>query len=262
MNIEWSYAGRSTTGYQALLKCYKQKEFDSPRRSTVPLLAYWRTADQRANEMSKALGHLLSDTLCLDFEHTVPVQRGRGKASCTDLMLTTGGVSLAIEAKWTEKRYEDVATWLRQPPEPNRRNVLEGWLDLLRPWATTKIDICDVAALPYQMIHRAVSACYSNAESCWLVYQVFGVTRAKRKEYLSDLQTFARLLGSPLGLRFCLFECRIEPTDLQTDLERRWERGERNLHGPVLNGLRVGNLLDVRLDSVECVPVAGQGNRT
>ena len=111
MNIEWSYAGRNITGYQALLECYKPREFYSPKRSTVPLLAYWRTPDRRGSELSKALNlPLLSDSLCLDFEHTVPVQRGKGKPSCTDLMLTSGGVSLAIEAKWKEGRYEDVAT--------------------------------------------------------------------------------------------------------------------------------------------------------
>ena len=253
MNIEWSYAKRNITGYQALLKCYKHKEFDSPKRSTVPLLAYWRTPDRRANELSKALNFPLSDSLCLDFEHTVPVQRGKGKASCTDLVLTSGGVSLGIEAKWTEGRYEDVATWLRKPPEPNRINVMEGWLDLLRCYATTKIDICDLAALPYQMIHRAASVCYSNAESCWLVYQVFNVDSCKRKEYLSDLQTLATLLESGPGLRFCLVECRIEPTHLQIELERKWAQGERYLHEPVLNGLRTGNLLDAHLDRVECV---------
>ncbi len=168
-------------------------------------------------------------------------------------MLTSGGVSLAIEAKWTEGRHEDVNTWLRKPPEPNRIDVLEGWLDLLRRYAPIEIDICDVAALPYQMIHRAASVCYSKAKSCWLVYQVFNMDSRKRKEYLSDLQTLATLLKSGPGLRFCLAECRIEPTDLQTELERKWVQGERHLREPVLNGLKAGNLLDVHLDRVECV---------
>ena len=60
-----------------------------------------------------------------------PFERGRGKASFTDLMITASSAAVAIEAKFTEPRGETVHKWLRDPPETNRTDVLEGWLDLI-----------------------------------------------------------------------------------------------------------------------------------
>lgn len=73
MRIIWSYQGRHITGYEKLPDRYKNNELDSPKRSTVPLLVYWRTSEQRANEFSKALGFKLSRSVCLNFEYKVPV---------------------------------------------------------------------------------------------------------------------------------------------------------------------------------------------
>lgn len=253
MRIVWSYAGHRVAGYEELLGRYNVKEFASPKRSTVPLLAYWRTPDQRARELSGALGFALSDSICLDFEHEVPVQRGRGKPSCTDLRLTSGGVSVAIEAKSTEPRYEDVATWLGEPASANRIEVLAGWLDLLRTCATTKLEADDVAGLPYQIVHRAASACCLDAESRWLVYQVFDVSPDKREMYLTDLRALATLLGAGPRLRICLVECSVQRTDRQTEFEQMWESGERDLRELVLAGLRAGDLLHVQLEQVVAV---------
>lgn len=239
MRINWSYKGRHITSYKKLLNCYKNNEFDSPQRSTVPLLAYWWTPEQRANEFSKTLGFELSRSVCLNFEYKVPVQCGRGKASHTDLMLISGDVCVAIEAKFTEPRYECVAHWLTTD---NRMNVLKGWLGLLSPDLKEK----DVAELPYQLIHRAASACYPVAESRHLVYQVFDVNSAKREEYLCDLRKL-RGLVSPDQLSIHLVECSIRRTPLQKCLERRWDEGERFLHEPVLCGLKNGELIDIEL---------------
>ena len=247
MGIIWSYKGLRIACYEKLFDCYEAKEFKSPKRSTVPLLAYWRTPEQRAREFSKVLGFALSRSVCLNFEYQTPVQYGRGKASHTDLMLISADVCVAIEAKFTEQRYETVNKWLaRGNSIENKKKVLQGWLGLLSPNLQEK----DVAGLPYQLIHRAASTCYPDAKIRHLVYQVFDVDSAKREMYLSDLRTL-RGLVSPDRLSIHLVECSIRRTPLQECLERKWDDGERNLHEHVRCGLKNGTLLlDVELTKI------------
>ena len=49
--------------------------------------------------------------LTLSFEHCVNVQKGVGKPSQTDLMLFVNGTCIAVEAKYTEPRYDTVKKW-------------------------------------------------------------------------------------------------------------------------------------------------------
>ncbi len=251
--IVWKYQGRCISGYEQLLECYGDQEFDSPTRSTVPLLAYWRNPRQRVRELSKALKFPLPDQTSLDFEHPVGVQRGKGKPSFTDLMLTSGDVSLAIESKWTESRYEDVSTWICRGSNPqNRTEVLKGWLDLLGRRCERQLSVVDVLRLPYQLVHRAASACASGSTTSWLVYQLFDMDSEKQGMYLNDLQRLAKALEPGRTLRVCAALCSIERTERQIELERKWtELGERNLHGAVRAGLGDGKLFSVRLEEVK-----------
>ena len=253
LEIEWSYAGRKVTGFNELLGCYGKSEFKSPRRSTVPLLAYWKGAEQAARKWSEELAFVLSEPICLDFEHEVPVQRGNGRPSCTDLRLTAGDVSVAIEAKSTEGRYEEVTTWLGQPASPNRLEVLTGWLDLLHDRAGVEVRVEDVAHLPYQVVHRAASACCWDTEQRWLVYQVFDASPRKWEMYLDDLGSLSGLLRDRAGLNICLANCAVTRTDRQVELERMWDTGDRDLHEAVLAGLRQGTLIRVHLDRIVAI---------
>ena len=247
MKVVWSYAGCPVAGYQQLLHAYTDLEFDSPTRSTVPLLMCWRDSGKRARELSKPLGFRLSNRVSLDFEYRVPAQRGKGKASCTDLMMNTGDTSLAIEAKWTEERYETVSKWLEKGPNPeNSREVLEGWIDLLGRGSSKKPKAVDMLELPYQLVHRAASACFPDSKNLWLIYQLFDMTSQKYDVYLRDLRKFADVLEPGRSLKICVAAYRIERTRRQTELERRWtDSGERHLHEPVRTGLRDGDLLSV-----------------
>ncbi|MDE0332469.1 MAG: hypothetical protein OXL41_11430 [Nitrospinae bacterium] len=200
-------------------------------------------------EFSKVLGFELPRSVCLNFEYKVPVQCGRGPASQTDLMLISGEVCVAIEAKFTEPKYETVAQWLVKGKDiENRKKVLKGWLGLLSP----ELKETDVADLTYQLIHRAASACYPKAKSHHLVYQVFDVNSAQKEEYLCDLQIL-RGLVSPDRLSIHLVECSIRRTSLQKCLERRWDEGERFFHEPVLCGLKNGELIDVELKNTSTI---------
>ena len=246
----WLYAGQRIAGYDELLECYRLTEFASPKRSTVPFLAFWRTADHRCRELSKALGYRLSDSLFLDFEYETPVQRGQGRASCSDLRLTSNYFSVVIEAKSTEPRYTNVGTWLGEPRSINRIEVLNGWLDLLSNCATTEIKIDHVVDLPYQMVHRAASACHIDSMKYWLVYQLFDVNIGKREMYLSDLRRLASILGNNNCLKIALVECNVQHTDRYIKLVKMWDSGDRDLHEGIIAGLRADDFLKVRVKEV------------
>ena len=253
MRTVWSYQGRRVDGYEQLLGCYQDREFNSPKRSTVPLLACWRNPKEPARELSETLDFRLSDEISLDFEHTVHVQRGKGKPSCTDLMLTSGDVSLGIESKWTEPRYDDVSAWLsRGSNRLNRIEVLKGWIDLLSSHTLSKPTVSAVSELPYQLVHRAASACSTNAKRRWLIYQLFDMDSKKYEMYLGDLQKLAVVLEPGRSLGICAASYNIERSERQVELESKWTGSlNRHLHEHVRDGLKDGNLLSVQLKKIE-----------
>ena len=86
----------------------------SEKTSSLPLVQFWkpdlrfavpRNKERCADGFIRAckIGDLAFDLRGAEFsfEYPVPVQRGRGKASMTDLMVTTEKFAMAIEAKWT-----------------------------------------------------------------------------------------------------------------------------------------------------------------
>ena len=249
MQIGWAFKGGELAGHDALLDRYSDQEFDSPTRSTIPLLEYWRSPEQRMRELTAALGVPLPPRVQLNFEHMVFPPRGRGNPSYTDLMAISPGLAIAIEAKWTEPRYEVVEEWLGD--STNRAEVLRGWCDLLEQRAANPILEGDLHGLPYQMVHRAASACHQrDVSSCWLVYLVFETTAKERSEYLADLAHLRDVLGSRSSLGIALAECSIEQSRFLIELRRQWDTGERHLHVPVPQRLKSGGLLGAQLAKV------------
>ena len=255
MQIEWAFTGSGVAGHEEVLDRYSVQEFDSPTRSTIPLLAYWRSPEERLRELTAALGLPLPGRVELNFEHTVYPPRGRGKPSCTDLMVLSTEFVVAIEAKWTEPRYQAVDRWLNG--SANRTEVLRGWCDLLEQRGADPIRERDLRGLPYQMIHRAASACHPHgaARSHWLVYLLFETTQRNRSEHLDDLARLRDLLGPRSTLEIGLVECSIEPSPVLGELRRRWDTGERRLHVPVLQHMKSGGLLRVHRDRVHRLSV-------
>ena len=148
-------------------------------------------------------------------------------------------LAIAIEAKWTEPRYQIVGKWLRD--SANRKEVLRGWCELLEQRGANPILEGDLRGLPYQMVHRAASACHvKDASSCWLVYLVFEPTARKRSEYLADLTHLRDVLGSRSSLGIALAECSIEQSRSLIELRRRWDNCEHHLHVPVLQRAEEG----------------------
>lgn len=250
MRVDWAFMGNALIGHDALIDCYAEGEFDSPTRSTIPLIEYWRSPEERVLELSMALAAVAPPWVRLDFEHTVTSPRGRGKASHTDVMMTSREWVMAIEAKWTEPRYEEVGDWLGD--STNKAEVLRGWCDLLERRATGQIDERELYALPYQMVHRAASACHAAGveQNCWLIYLTFEVTAGLCEKYLTDLRDLHKVLEPRSSLGIALAECSICQLPAFDRLRTRWEHGERKLGKLVCASLQGGRLLNVSLDRV------------
>lgn len=258
MRIDWALKRRTLTGHDALIGGYPDKEFNSPWRSTIPLVEFWRSPEKRVRELSGALGLVVPTAVRLGFEHTVSPPRGRGKASHTDVMIATSQFAIAIEAKWTEPRSEVVGDWLSD--STNRAEVLRGWCDLLEKRTADPVDANDLVALPYQMVHRAASACdEAGSESrCWLVYMVFNAAgnSLRLRDCRADLGGLQQVLGAGSSLGIALAECSVDPSNALLDLQGRWSRGAHTLAKPVRESLRSGGILQASLERVHLLASA------
>ncbi len=200
---------------------YKESEFMSPTRSTVPMLSLLRHDYDLFSTILRRLG--MSDQSDIHLEYTVKSPQGKGTPSHTDVFVRDGNNTLAIEAKWTEPRYITVEEWLK-PEESspttemtnNREQVMQGWLQLFEPFAGRKpLHREDFFPAVYQMVHRAASACASSS-SPRLAYFVFKPsldTRSADVEIIrQDLNLLHQLLGSPATFPFYLIEIGLNPT--------------------------------------------------
>src|SRR4051812_12446559 len=82
--------------FDKLIGLYGLSEFDSPYRSTIPLLALLRDGWPHFQQLLGACG--LPDAPRLHLEWQVKPTKGKGKASHTDVMAIAHGAALAIEA--------------------------------------------------------------------------------------------------------------------------------------------------------------------
>jgi len=221
-----------------LLECVPDDALQSPRRSVVPLLDFCRSPARTASALGDATKLELADATDFVFEYPAPVRKGRGKPSFTDLMILTPTTALAIEAKYTEPEYETVRSWLRTPAEKNREAVLDGWLGLLGRVALRPLSASDVLDLPYQLIHRAASACFPERRHRALAYLVFGNAAAHYAEHVGSL---AALLGST-ALPLLVLSCPATELEACEALAKRWDGGERELARDVRDALLAGRL--------------------
>jgi len=236
------------------LLCYPAKEFRSPTRSTVPLLAMLKDGREIMNSVL-AETYMNADSV-LHLEFTVPPQKGRGIPSHTDLMVKYKEYALAVEAKWTEPRYETVAEWRKEGTNPdNRRLVMEEWLCLLQPHAERKLELDDFNDTVYQMVHRAGSACY-KVEMPRLAYLHFTPDRsgkgATSEQYQSDLKHLKAVLGNPPKFSFYLIEVEIK-SNVAFERIRNLPKGLAETSRTVCDALQNGPLFEFHLQDIKRV---------
>jgi hypothetical protein len=198
----------------------------SPRRSTIPLIAYWRRADALAT-----LGLAPSGRVELRFEHPTPVRRGKGKASYTDLMIISDAIAVAIEAKFTEPRYETVDEWLGRAPSDNRLEVLDGWLALINEATGGQCTRESVSNLPYQIVHRTASVCAVDRPQRAIWYQLF--KEPAPAFYERDLQSLLGQLPGTSTLQGRVLTCPATPYPEYQQLMTDWDRGHRGVSAEV-----------------------------
>ena len=244
MNIQLQHGNKPVSDYLGLIERYPKSEFDSPYRSTIPLLCFWSNIQDQLNGFIRLLGFKPVTQVVACFEFKVEVPKGTGKPSQTDLMITFDNHAVAIEAKYTEPPYETVGSSMGN--SSNRTQVLEGWLDLICSAVDrNEINIQDVVDLPYQLIHRCASVCYPKADSRALVYQCFDLDEKKALYYQSQLKSLNALLNKPDELEFFLVNIPLIKSQAYAELQNRWDSGERimHMHIEVIQGLKHNEFL-------------------
>lgn len=208
-----------TRDFPTLLAKFGMGALASPYRSTVPLLALVKDDAPLFKRIANACG--CAGELSVHFEYQVAVPGVEGNPSQTDAMVVSPACTLALEAKWTEPRYETVATrlknriakLLRDDPvnadkhAATQQTVIAGWLGLLGRHASAPLAIEQAGDLVYQMIHRAASACHMPGPSA-LAYLHFEPSPAKgaarHAQYRADLADLHHVLGNPRAFPFFL----------------------------------------------------------
>lgn len=220
----------------------------SPYRSTVPLLSLVEHSPQKWNALLKSWGAPKDATVY--FEYCVASAKPGGNPSQTDALLISDSTAWAVEAKWTEPRYETVAKRVSKPESDGADPLitLNGWLQHLNRFAAKPLQAKDVSDVVYQVLHRAASACaVATAHSClpYLIYLHFHPSplrnSATTDQYISDLCRLHALLGSPPNVKFAVVEMPIQLTtafELIKDLNKRSRAtsvkvSEALRHGPL-----------------------------
>ncbi len=202
---------------------YGRKEFESATRSTVPMLDLLIHSRSVFDRIICEIGFPPQHVLHL--EYTVGPFGGRGKASHTDVMLTSGADSLAIEAKWTEPMYETIKDWPEKgvAKTANQQAVLNGWLNELGRRLGKTYAAADFAEAIYQMLHRAASAVVAG-ERPRLAYFLFkpspDTRAAKADDIFKQLSRLWNLIGTPAAFPFSAVEIELEEQPVFTALPK------------------------------------------
>lgn len=188
--------GRERMSFLAVTERMAETPVYSVRTSSLPLAQLLRP--------SRALDGLLAyiETICdAEGDAPEPFERyleypvwprdpatGRvvGKPSMSDAMLLGAHLRIAVEAKWTEPHfgpYETVAEWLREQPRDGasrKQAVLDAWLAEVRAAGALRrgVTAAAIAGVPYQLVHRAASACHRAGRArgvlpvlCYVVFR-------------------------------------------------------------------------------------------
>jgi hypothetical protein len=192
----------------------------------------------------------------LHFEYQVKPSGVPGNASHTDAMAVASDAAAAIEAKWTEPRYETVASRLKnrvarlsagdsnllQQAEVSQRAVIEAWFNMLAPFATQTLNSDLGGDVVYQVLHRAASvAAISRAPH--LIYLHFEPSPLRSAlsegDYVADLSRLYALMGKPANFPFYVVTIPAKPTsgfDRSAALEKGIEETDLKVRQAIVSG--------------------------
>jgi hypothetical protein len=254
MKIALQHSGCPVASVRELVAKYPSDEFDSPKRSTIPSLAFWIDTQGRVSQLCTALGLALPGECTLEFEYQVAPPAGKGKESHTDIMLWWGTTCVGIEAKYTEQPYEVVSHWLKAGSKPeNRLKVLGGWCDLIMRTTGKKCAPESLEEVTYQMIHRIASVCSRPEKQKHVVYQVFDPQSDKIGYYRQELMRLKHLLGTGDTIVFHIAKVPVHSSDVHSTLVKKWNKDKTSCSADVIAGLITGTLMSFGPMSVETI---------
>ena len=210
MSIHFGNPSSANT-FMEIVPLYSTKEFQSPTRSTIPMMSMLIHQQEVFTRIIAGLGMPAESDIYL--EYTVRQELGRGNASHTDVMVKSGIDAVAIEAKWTEPMYDTVQKWIAKgKDEANRRLVLDGWLQLLQQRVEKELKPADFESSIYQMVHRAASAAAAgeNPRLAYLLFKPSHDSKAATTDAIKQqLELLWSALGSPSNFPFYVIEITV-----------------------------------------------------
>lgn len=240
----WQYKNIEVNSVYELITSYSKSEFDSPFRSTIPLVM---TVQYFPQLFLKLTNNKELSEYKIIFEYETPVQKGKGLPSYSDLMLLNSQESICIEAKRTEPRYEKVEKWLNGTK--NRELVLEGWIELINKKSINKIEIKDVISFPYQMVHRTASACSTSKETTKLVYFGYDLSNEMVDYYCEYLRNIKVLVGSSIEVIIAFFI--TKSNSVFSKIEKEWNNGKKQgLSNQIIDIISNSNFMNIELDKI------------
>jgi len=244
----YCYDTQPVPDFAALCERFAGRPLQSPWRSTVPLLSLVEHSRQQWSALLESWGAPADSPV--HFEYCVASPKPGGNPSQTDALLMSESKVWAIEAKWTEPRYETVSMRLRKPESDGAdpRVTVNGWLKHLQPFASGRLQLDDFGDIVYQVLHRAASACAvatANGTQPQLIYLHFHPSPLKNSattdQYISDLSALHAFLGRPAESEFSVVEMPLHPTTAFESI-KNLDKRSRATSARVSEALRHGPL--------------------
>lgn len=225
---------------QDLINSYEDKEFDSPFRSTIPLLELFF---ENKEILKKIINYDESFNAIFEDE-TKPYEESK-HPSCTDLRLYNNKYNYCIEAKQTENEYDSLEKALSE--RPGRKNSVEGFLQIINERCNTNLTIDDVSNITYQMIHRFASACKVSGKT-EMLYFCFNITSEKEQYYKSELEKIYKLTNGTIPIKIVLMD--TEPTSEFKVIQDKWIiKKERKLSEEIKNAM-MKKVMNIKLKQI------------
>tara|TARA_R110002111_G_scaffold18931_1_gene46158 strand:- start:8584 stop:9369 length:786 start_codon:yes stop_codon:yes gene_type:complete len=213
---------QKTYSLKDTIRFYPESEFEKLTCSTIPMLSLMAHDKRTFHSLVRKMDIPAKDYTAY-LEYTVLPKHGKGKVSCTDVMLINGENSLAVEAKWTEGMYPDAKKWISKGDnEQNKRDVLKGWIDCLKKHLGKPLNPDDFHDTIYQMVHRAASAVEAGKKPAvaYFCFKMNSLSKgAKTEKIVKRLTELWNLLEQPSTLPFYIAEIEIVPTEVYESLQ-------------------------------------------
>jgi hypothetical protein len=208
---------------------YPTKQFESPARSTIPLLSLLKDGNELMQEILLKLG--ISTEYNVHLEYNI-------HSSQTDAMIISSNIANAIEVKWTEPKEKTVGYYKQTYHYSD--SVFQYWIDLLNDVCRTNLTVKELDDTSYQMLHRAASSCALGKSPILTYLQFNPLPNGTRTETLFrkfHLKNLWNQLGRPSGFPFYHIEVIFRFNDAYYAI-KNLKKGDPATAGLVISHMR------------------------